>query len=101
MTKYNTENLKPFKPGKSGNPKGRPKGVPNKATQEVKEIARALVDDQAYRDMLKLRLQNGTAPPAIEVLMWHYARGKPKETLAVEGDVGEAGVLVIRVKSGE
>ena len=27
MTKYNTENLKPFKPGKSGNPKGRPKKV--------------------------------------------------------------------------
>ena len=26
-----------FKPGESGNPEGRPKGTPNKATTEIKE----------------------------------------------------------------
>ena len=35
----------PFRPGQSGNPRGRAKGVPNKASREVREIARDLVED--------------------------------------------------------
>jgi len=34
----------PFKPGQSGNPKGKPKG-PNKATVEFRETVRALLED--------------------------------------------------------
>lgn len=32
MGKPNTQNLKPCKPGQSGNPKGKPKGTLNRAT---------------------------------------------------------------------
>lgn len=34
----------PFKPGQSGNPKGKPKG-PNKATVEFRQTVQALLDE--------------------------------------------------------
>ena len=62
---------------------GRPKGVPNKATKEVKELAQRLVLDPEYQQKLKQRLLNGTLQPAVEALLWHYSFGKPKDTLDV------------------
>lgn len=41
----NEQNLKPFKPGQSGNPKGRPKGVKNLAT-----IVQQVLADEALID---------------------------------------------------
>lgn len=68
---------------KRGGP-GRPKGVPNKATREIREAARALLEDPEYLDSLKRRLKRGTAG-AVEPLLYHYGYGKPKETVALEG----------------
>ena len=34
----------PFKPGKSGNEKGRNRGVPNKTTQQRREVIAKIVD---------------------------------------------------------
>ena len=65
---------------------GRPKGSPNKATREIRDAARALVEDPAYRRALAKRLRNGKAPQ-MEVLLHHYAYGKPKETLDVDAGV--------------
>jgi hypothetical protein len=71
---------------KHGGP-GRPKGVPNKATVEVKEAARGLVEDATYRQNLKTRLETGKLAPAMESVLWFYAYGKPKETVAIEHSV--------------
>jgi hypothetical protein len=72
---------KPFQPGTSGNSKGRPKGTPNKVTADVRRAAQALVDDPAYRATLQQRLIAGTLPPAVETLLWSYAKGTPKDLL--------------------
>jgi len=68
---------------KRGGSPGRPKGVPNKATKEVKELARRLVLDPEYQQKLRQRLLTGTLPPAVESMLWFYAFGKPKESIEI------------------
>jgi hypothetical protein len=72
----------PWQKGQSGNPKGRAKGSLNSSTKDVREVARSIVDDPDYRAALCRRIADGTAGP-MEALMWHYAYGKPKESLDV------------------
>ncbi len=59
--------------------------MPNKATREARETAGRLVDDPEYLRRLRQRLLDGELPPAIEVMLWHYAKGKPKDVLEVSG----------------
>jgi hypothetical protein len=74
-------------PGQSGNPRGRPKGTPNKATAEAKAVCSRLVDDPVYQAKLQQRLRAGKLAPAVECMLWHYAKGKPKEQIEVDGSV--------------
>jgi hypothetical protein len=66
---------RPFKKGNPGG--GRPKGVPNKATQEIRTFAREYLESDRYRRSLEQRIEAGRAPH-MEVLLHHYAFGQPK-----------------------
>ena len=71
--------------GKKPPNSGRRAGTPNRSTREIKEIARELLDE-TYFQVLRLRLLNGKCAPQLEVALFHYAHGRPKETIAIEGD---------------
>jgi hypothetical protein len=64
--------------------KGRPKGSLNKNTKAIKDASALLLGDKAYQASLKQRLVEGKAPH-MEVLLHHYAHGKPKDTVQVDG----------------
>src|SRR4029453_16317983 len=63
---------------------GRQKGTPNRATAEAKTACSHLVDDPAYRTKLTTRLLSGTIAPAVECMLWHYAKGKPVERVELK-----------------
>jgi hypothetical protein len=73
---------------------GRIKGTPNKTTTDVGAVARALVDDAAYREAFKKRFQAGDVPPGVEQMIWHYAYGKPPDSLQIGGMDG--GPVMVR-----
>jgi hypothetical protein len=58
--------------------------VPNTATREVREAAAELVENPRYRANLEQRLIAGKLAPAMEALLWHFAYGKPKESIEIE-----------------
>jgi hypothetical protein len=76
------------RPFVKGDPRaGRPKGATNVASREIKDVARRILEDRAYQARLVTRLRAGRAPQ-IEVLLFHYAFGKPVERheIATPGD---------------
>ena len=60
---------------------GRPKGAENTRTKEVRKLAQKLATDKIYQKRLLERLRAGEAGP-MEPTLWHYAFGKPKESVA-------------------
>ena len=56
---------------------GRPKGVPNKVSREIREPAQLLFDD-AYWTRTRVRLAQGRLAPAVECRLLAYAYGEPK-----------------------
>ena len=68
---------------------GRRKGTPNKVTAEARAVCAAILDDPTYRTNLTARARAGTLAPAVEAMLWHYAFGKPKDSLDVT--LGHAG----------
>ncbi len=65
----------PSKPGP-----GRPKGAENQKTKEARALAKRMVTDPTYQKNLLRRLRAGEAG-GIEVRLWEYGFGKPKEAL--------------------
>ena len=60
---------------------GRPKGAPNKTTREARELARKFATDRTYQKRLLERLRAGKAG-SMEPILWYYAFGKPRDTVA-------------------
>lgn len=77
-----------FEPGHKGKG-GRPPGARNTATLEVRELARLLIEDPAYRSNLRRRLIAGKAAQ-MEALLFKYAYGQPVERYEVSAEVTAA-----------
>ncbi len=73
---------------------GRRPGTPNRTTHEIRGVSRALLEDPAYVESLQGRLREGKAPH-MEVLLHHYAYGKPKDTVE---QVGPRQPLIVRIQ---
>ena len=77
------------RPFVKGDPRaGRPKGATNVASREIKDVARRLLEDAAYQARLVTRLRAGKAPH-VEVLLFHYAFGRPVERHEVTTAIGD------------
>ena len=87
-----TETKRPGRP--KGHPKtgGRKKGSPNKVTLEIREAARALVEDPEGQQTLLLQYRKGNLNPSVLQMLYHYAYGKPKDTLELKGGIAIAKV---------
>ena len=67
---------------------GRPKGAPNKTTKEARELARKFASDPVYQKRLLERLRAGKAG-SMEPILWYYAYGKPKDSVAHTFDLSK------------
>lgn len=59
-------------------------GATNFTRHEAQRFARQLLESAEYRRNLEKRVTDGTAPPAIEAMLWHYAYGKPIEQVEIQ-----------------
>jgi hypothetical protein len=78
MTGLREDPRRPKGIGKTG---GRKKGTPNKTTVELREFFSSVLRDPAYWARLLARAKLGTLPPPVEIALWHYEMGKPKDTI--------------------
>ena len=86
------ENLKPWKPGQSGNPGGRPK------RDVAAEIARAIFerDAEAIERMFAVELQKGNYK--VFTALADRAYGRPHQSLDLSAGVGENKPACIRIE---
>lgn len=54
----------------------------------AKDFSVAILNTKQYRDSLLRRILMDELPPAVEVLLYHYAHGKPTEKLEHSGPNG-------------
>ena len=80
---------------------GRPKGLPNKATREVKDFGEKFFKSKKYRDSLKTRILEGKAQQ-LEIHLMNLTYGKPKEQVEISDlrEVPESVQFVFRKAPG-
>lgn len=79
--------------------RGRVKGVPNKVTKEVRDLALNLVHNPGYQAKFARAFIARRINRKLEEMVWHYAFGKPKNDVNVSGQLTLA-QLVNRVADG-
>jgi len=67
----------PFAKGRSGNPKGRPRGSLNTSKLFMRELAAAVVTDLEVQNRLIRQARDGTIHPGVLVALFQYHGGKP------------------------
>lgn len=72
---------------------GRPKGVPNKVSLAAKALCQGLVSDPVYRRIFISAFKRRDIEPQLEILVWHYAFGKPKVNVELEAGNTLADIL--------
>lgn len=96
----NEQNLKPWKPGQSGNPKGRPRKIPELETLidevlgEEKDGTKAII--AIVRNLRRIATGNHGAQSvrAAEILL-DRTYGKPKQPIEASGELGLKGSVMI------
>jgi len=73
---------------------GRPPGALNKATAEMKQFVQEFLSDESYRLNVRARILAGEAQ-GLEILLYHYAYGRPKETIKLEGEQQRQFLIVL------
>ncbi|MCR4341329.1 MAG: hypothetical protein NUW01_15735 [Gemmatimonadaceae bacterium] len=76
---------------------GRRRGTPNRVAHrercEIKDFARAVLQDPAYQASLVTRIRDGKAPH-MEALLHHYAYGVPKQPVEMSGELATETTIV-------
>jgi hypothetical protein len=58
---------------------GRPRVTPE--DRQVKKICKKLILNPEYQQVIKRKMLDCTLHPSVQILLWYYAYGKPKETV--------------------
>lgn len=67
---------------------GRPMGGKAIGLGKARSQALCYLESPEYQKSLADRIKNGTLPPAIEVMLWYYAYGKPVDNVALHSTSG-------------
>lgn len=67
--------------------------MPNKTTREAKVFCNSLVDDPAYQKKLRADFLARRCSDPIEQMIWHYAKGKPKDRVEFGADKSLADLI--------
>ena len=96
---------KPFKKGKSGNPKGRPVGSLS-ITTEIKRALERIPKDQrenkrTYLELLIMKILDKAIKDGDNQMMraiWNYVDGMPRQSIGLEGNVGALPFMIKIIK---
>jgi hypothetical protein len=58
---------------------GRKVGSKDKRSEGIEAFARSIVEDPVYQAKLFQRATEGSLPPGMEAMLFHYAYGRPRE----------------------